>query len=46
MMHYITNINKSNIASQLPLIMTNFKTWKETNNLDTNNIGMDFVPWK
>ena len=26
MMHYITNINKSNIAGQLPLIMTNLKT--------------------
>ena len=32
MMHYITNINKSDIASQLPLIMTNLKTQKETNN--------------
>ena len=27
-MHYITNINKSNISGQL----TNLKTWKETNN--------------
>ena len=30
MMPYITNINKSNIADQLPLIMTNSKTCKET----------------
>ena len=32
LMHYTININKSNIASQLPLIMTSLKTWKETNN--------------
>ena len=32
MMYYIININKSNIAWRLPLIMTNLKTWKETNN--------------
>ena len=32
MMHYITNINNLNIASQLPLFMKNLKTLKETNN--------------
>ena len=32
MMHYITNINKSNSPGQLPLIRTILKIWKETNN--------------
>ena len=36
MMHYITNVNKSNIASQLPLIMTNLKTQNGTNNFLRN----------
>ena len=31
MIHYISNINKSNIACQLPLFMLNLKTQKGTN---------------